>query len=138
MISSLPSNLFPRISSFMGNPKNGSRKEPDPSCKVEEAGQSTEALWWPLGYPDLCVASHCRGEEALLSHLYGDQPPGNASLASSELCFGTHVTHRLHFESSLLRYYLAGNIATTCKNAEQLKPAPRKILFLFSKTGPRK
>jgi hypothetical protein len=25
------------------------------------------------------VASHCRGEEALLSHLYGDEPSGNAS-----------------------------------------------------------
>jgi hypothetical protein len=58
---------------------DGSRQEPDPGCKVDEAGQSTEALWWPLGYADLCVASHCRGEEAHLSHLYGDETFGNAS-----------------------------------------------------------
>jgi hypothetical protein len=50
--------------------KDGSQKEPDPGCKVDEARQSTEALWWPLGYADLCVVSHCGGEEALLSHLY--------------------------------------------------------------------
>jgi hypothetical protein len=30
------------------------------------------------------VASHCRGEEALLSHLYGNEPSGNASSSSSE------------------------------------------------------
>jgi hypothetical protein len=59
--------------------KDGSRKKPDLGCKVDEAGQSTEALWWPLRYADFCVASHCRGEEALLSHLYGDEPSGNAS-----------------------------------------------------------
>jgi hypothetical protein len=56
---------------------DGSRKEPDPGCKMDEAGQSTEDLWWTLGYANLCVASHCRGEEALLSHLYGDEHSGN-------------------------------------------------------------
>jgi hypothetical protein len=30
------------------------------------------------------VASYCRGEEALLSHLYGNKPSKNASSASSE------------------------------------------------------
>jgi hypothetical protein len=30
------------------------------------------------------VASHCCGEEALLSHLYGNEPSGNASSASLE------------------------------------------------------
>jgi hypothetical protein len=33
MISSLPSNFFPLISFFKG-PKNGSRKEPGPSCRL--------------------------------------------------------------------------------------------------------
>jgi hypothetical protein len=61
------------------NWKGGIRKEPDPGCKVDEAGQSTEAMWWPLGYADLCAASHYRGDEALLSHLYGDEPSGNDS-----------------------------------------------------------
>jgi hypothetical protein len=32
----------------------------------------------------LFVASHCCGEEALLSHLYGNEPSGNASSVSSE------------------------------------------------------
>jgi hypothetical protein len=54
------------------------------AVKVDEARESTESLWWPLGYADLCVALHCRGEEALLSHLYGDEPSGNASSSSSE------------------------------------------------------
>jgi hypothetical protein len=51
--------------------------------------------------------------------------------------FKKHVAHRLHFESSLLHYYLAGILATTCINAGHLKAAARKILFLSNKTGPR-
>jgi hypothetical protein len=33
--------------------KIGSQKKPDMGCKVDEAGQSTEALWWPLEYADV-------------------------------------------------------------------------------------
>jgi hypothetical protein len=43
MTSSSSSNLFPRIASSKGL-KEGSLKEPDAGCKVDEAGQSTEAL----------------------------------------------------------------------------------------------
>jgi hypothetical protein len=49
-----------------------------------------------------------------------------------------YVAHRLHFESSVLRYYLAGNLETTCINTGQLKAAAGKILFLSNKIGPRK
>jgi hypothetical protein len=42
-------------------------------------------------------------------------------------------TWNLHFESSILRYYLAGNLATTCLNAGHLKPEAGKILFLSNK-----
>jgi hypothetical protein len=45
------------------------------------------------------------------------------------LLFRTHVAHRLHFESSLLRYYLAGNLATTCINAGHLKASAHKIFI---------
>jgi hypothetical protein len=66
--------------------KDGSQKEPDLGCKVDEAGQSTEALWWPLEYADLCVALHCHDEEARLSHLYGDEPSGNTSSEFPHRC----------------------------------------------------
>jgi hypothetical protein len=49
-----------------------------------------------------------------------------------------HVAHKLHFESSLLRFYPAGNLETTCINAGHLKAAAYKILFLFNKIGLRK
>jgi hypothetical protein len=114
---SCPQTSF-RGSHLSRDPKDGSRKEPDLSCKVDEAGQSTKTLWWLLEYEDLSVASHCRGEEAFLLHFMGMNPLPPSGNAFSELCFGTHVAHRLHFERSRLRYYLAGNIATTCKNAE--------------------
>jgi hypothetical protein len=54
MTSSSSSNFF-RGLHLSSSRKDGSRKEKDPGCKVDEAGQSTEALWWPLGYADLCV-----------------------------------------------------------------------------------
>jgi hypothetical protein len=50
----------------------------------------------------------------------------------------THTAHRLQFESSLLRYYLVGNLATMCVNAGHLKAAACKILFSSNKTGPKK
>jgi hypothetical protein len=40
---------------------------------------------------------------------------------------------RPHFESSVLRYYLAGNLATMNINAGHLKAAACKILFLSNK-----
>jgi hypothetical protein len=43
------------------------------------------------------VASHCRGEEALLSHLYGNEPFGNASSASSEFPL-KHAIREKRFE----------------------------------------
>jgi hypothetical protein len=42
---------------------------------VDVVGQSTEALWWPLRYADLYVASHCRSEEALCHIFIGTNPP---------------------------------------------------------------
>jgi hypothetical protein len=41
---------------------------------VDEAGQSTEALRWPLGYADLCVASHCHGEKHFCHIFNGTNP----------------------------------------------------------------
>jgi hypothetical protein len=43
------------------------------------------------------VASHCCGEEALLSHLYGNEPSGNASSAFSEFPFKDEI-HGKRFE----------------------------------------
>jgi hypothetical protein len=43
------------------------------------------------------VASHCCGEEALLSHLYGNEPSGNTSSASSEFPLKDAI-HRKRFE----------------------------------------
>jgi hypothetical protein len=62
--------------------KDGSRKEPDPGCKVDEADSPLKLCDGPLGM-QICVASHCRGE-AFFSHRFGDEPSGNASSASSE------------------------------------------------------
>jgi hypothetical protein len=50
--------------------------------------------------------------------------------------FRTHVAHRLHFESSLLRCYLTGNLVTMCINSGHLKAAACKI-FVSNKIGPR-
>jgi hypothetical protein len=55
--------------------KDGSRKEPDPGSKVDEAGQSTEVLWWPLG-TQTCVWPRIVVVKKHLCHIFmGTNPP---------------------------------------------------------------